>query len=168
MYYIFKEIILYFSFHFFKLTFYVLLFWIFIYRHICLFILLIFNFCLWTWPPCIASMLNIRGWNSLLGAEARGALGTVPYSIMCFIMSYLSDLHLIVSCSPSYFRFPPLILSLSCSPSPSLSYSSVAVSSPISAAACPALIPRILRTCSSLRCPLCSHLWYVVKTIYLL
>ena len=32
---------------------------------------------LFTWPPCIASMLNIGGWSSLPWAEPRGALGTV-------------------------------------------------------------------------------------------
>ena len=31
-----------------------------------------------TWPPRIASMLNIGGWSSLPREEANGTLGTVP------------------------------------------------------------------------------------------
>ena len=34
-----------------------------------------------TWPPGIASMLNIRGWSLLPRAEASGALVTVPIGL---------------------------------------------------------------------------------------
>ena len=30
-----------------------------------------------TWPPCISRMLNVGGWNSLPGIDARGALVTI-------------------------------------------------------------------------------------------
>ena len=34
-----------------------------------------------TWPPCIASVLNIKGWYSLPIPEDIGELGTVPIGL---------------------------------------------------------------------------------------
>ena len=74
-----------------------------------------------TWTPCINSMLNIGGWNSLPGAEARCALGTVPIglsAILCIIghiSVWLSVVLLVISVSltPSLPPPFPIILSLS-------------------------------------------------------
>ena len=107
---------------------------------------------------CIASMLNIRGCNSLPGAGDRGKLGTVPIglgAILCIIgqISIWSSLVLLfISVSlPQPF---PIRISLSlqilhpCLP-------------PTSAASCPALIPRIFRAgCSHHRHDSCSPVFW--------
>ena len=41
-----------------------------------------------TWNPCIAGVINIRGYNYLPGSEARGTLGNVPIGLratLCLI-----------------------------------------------------------------------------------
>ena len=48
-----------------------------------------------TWPPWISSMTNIRGWNSLPGAEARGALGTIPIGLRATLITSPSNLCLL-------------------------------------------------------------------------
>ena len=34
-----------------------------------------------TWPPCIASVINITRWSSLTEAESSNVLGTVPIGL---------------------------------------------------------------------------------------
>ena len=97
-----------------------------------------------TWPPCIASMLNIRGWSSLPAAESSGSLVTVHIglrSILCLIHQISVWLSMVLQVI-SVFLPPslPILLSLSLSLQSFRPYVP-----PPSAAACPALIPRISR-----------------------
>ena len=102
------------------------------------------GFSLLIWPACIASVLNIGGWGSLPGEEASGSLGKVPIGLHAILYPMhhtsvrLSLVLLVIS-------VPFLHPSLPYSPSPSPSDYSVTVSSPPSASACPALIPRMSR-----------------------
>ena len=90
------------------------------------------------WPTLIYSVHNIRGWNYLPGSDARGALGTFHIGLCATLINYLSNICLIFSGYYSHFILLPSI-----SYSLSIYYSSLPVSSPISSAVCPNLIPRI-------------------------
>ena len=95
-----------------------------------------------TCPPCIASVLNIRGWCSLPRAEASRALGTVPIGL-CATLYPIRQTSVQLSLVILVMSVPSLHPSLPYSPSPSPSDSSVPISPPSSTAACPALIPSI-------------------------
>ena len=65
-----------------------------------------------TWPPCIASVLHIRDWSSLPGAEASDALGTIPIGL-CDTLSPIShtyvqsSLVLLFISVPSFHTYLP-------------------------------------------------------------
>ena len=61
-----------------------------------------------TWPPCIYSMLDVGGWNSLPGAEVRGKLYTVPSGLSATL-----HLHCTRSLSKRLQFFYHIIISLS-------------------------------------------------------
>ena len=88
-----------------------------------------------TWPPWIPSVPNIGGWYSLPGAEARGALGTVPSGLRATLITSLPNPRLIFSGSYIHSSLPYHNLSPYDSSNP--------VPTPISAASCAALIPSI-------------------------
>ena len=50
------------------------------------------SFYILTWHLRIANVLNVRGWNSLPGVEARGVLGTIPIGLHAtlFLISHIS------------------------------------------------------------------------------
>ena len=63
------------------------------------------------WPPLISSVPNIRGWNYLPGAEARGSLGPVPIGLCATLINSPSNISLIFSGYSSHLILPPSVLS---------------------------------------------------------
>ena len=67
-------------------------------------------FSLLTWPPWISSAPNNGGYNYLPGAEARGALGTVPIGLCATLIYSPSNICLIFSGSSSNLILSPSAL----------------------------------------------------------